>query len=238
MRKCFIFIFALSMLAMTDSASAGIVNLNFVQVTSAGFGGAGGNVSGATGASNANIPSVTWTASVTGLDFDGDTLNDDFTFDFTASTNSANGVSIWGQGINISNVAGTNTSFGFVDPSNEVVLSISNVIGTTTLGEAISFDGFTRAGAGLGSGNATASSIDINGTTVNLTTPGGGFVFDQQGASLGLAPTVTFDNASGTGSLSARSYDLQFSSAVAIPEPSAFALLGLVGAAVVARRRK
>jgi len=196
--------------AASLSANAAVVTINDLQVT------------GATNTADPlNIP-----LTVTGLDLDADgSSNDSVTFTLSAAGGGAN-QRIWGQGID--------TGFGNL---NNVTVTVTGVSGTTTdSGDIIVFDGFTGATAGMGSGDAHTRNVDINGATVNLATPGGGFSFQQVEALFALTPSVLFDNSGGTGgSIVARAYDLQFSTV--IPEPASFALLGLGGIALLGRRR-
>jgi hypothetical protein len=230
-----------AMLLCSTGAQAGIVNLDFITITQSNINGVGGDVTGTTGASHGSVPSQTWTANVANQDLDGDGTADPFSFTVTATASSANGVSIWGQGVNTSNGGGTNTSFG-IGTGNSITLT-GALVGapTTSLGETISFDGYTGGGIGLGHGQAQTASIDINGTTSTVSTPGGGFVFSQGQVDFAPTASVVFDNEVKTGgSTSVRTFDVQFSSApvVTVPEPTSLALIGLAGGLMAVRRRK
>ncbi len=233
--------FAVALVAMSGSANADVVNFDFITITASNINGAGGNISGTTGAAHGLMPGM-WTVNVTGTDFDADAVDDDFSFTVTATASSANGTSIWGQGVNTSNGGGTNTSFG-IGAGNSITLT-GALVGapTTSTGEIISFDGFDGGGIGLGHGQAQTASIDINGTTVTAETTGGGFQFDQPTVDFAPTSSVVFDNEVKTGgSTSVRTFDVQFSSAPdtsAIPEPSSLALFGLAGGLIAVRRRK
>ncbi|MEM1109494.1 MAG: PEP-CTERM sorting domain-containing protein [Planctomycetota bacterium] len=168
------------------------------------------------------------TVTVNNLDLDGDTTANDsvtFTVVYTAG---ADNQRLFNQG--------ADTGFGNV---TDLTVSVTGVTGTTTdLGQAIVFDGFTGAAAGAGSGGALDSTVDINGTTIDLISAStGAFQFITAGTDFAPTATVLFDNSvnNAGGSIVARNFDLQFS---AIPEPGSFALLGLGGLAMLARRRK
>ncbi|TWT40687.1 PEP-CTERM sorting domain-containing protein [Botrimarina hoheduenensis] len=166
-----------------------------------------------------------------GLDLDGDsTPNDTVTFTLRVAKFGTDGGALraFNQGVD--------TGFGNL---NDVEVSMLSWSGTTTdFGAPIVFDGFTGAAAGMGAGAAFTRNVDINGTTVNLSTTGAGFEFPIAALDFLPVPTVRFDNSGGTGgSIVARHYDLQFS-ASAIPEPSTFVLLGLVACGLAACRRR
>tara|TARA_R110002049_G_scaffold2750_1_gene21306 strand:- start:1683 stop:2414 length:732 start_codon:yes stop_codon:yes gene_type:complete len=228
-------------LSLASSIQGAVVTLAGVETRSGGpFGNP--DVTSSMPASHGGIPSVTWSLTASNQILDSDAAADDsFTFDFTATTTNANGVSIWGQGINNSNGAGNNTSFGNAEG---ITFTVSNIVGTTTAGDAIVFDGFTRAVAASGGSGEIDRTIDINGTTATiLSASTGAFQFVQAGIDLAPTPTVVFDNqgftTAGSGSMVARSFDFQFSSvAVAIPEPSSLALLSVGAIGFVTRRRR
>ncbi|MDA8745810.1 PEP-CTERM sorting domain-containing protein [Rubripirellula amarantea] len=169
------------------------------------------------------------------LDLDGDsTANDEVTFTLRATKFGPDGGSlrIFNQGID--------TGFGNL---NDVELSVINVTGTTTdAGNLITFNGFTgaTAGAGVGAGIDISSSVEINGTAVTLASPdNGGFRFVTATTTFAPTATVQFDNSvnNNGGTIVARSYDLQFD-AVAVPEPSSLAVLGLGAVGIIAVRRR
>jgi len=224
------------------STQAAVVAINDLNVTDASVfvpASTGGSVSSFTppAATNADPLDVAVTYGMIDLDGDG-TANDSVSFTLRFAGGGAS-QRIFNQGVD--------TGFGSL---NGVTVSMLNVTGTTTdLGDTIVFDGFTGANVGMGSGAANNQDVDINGTTVSLTTAGGGFQFNQDGLDFGPIASVLFDNSQGSGgSIVARSYDLQFSTTTTveppmppmnqIPEPSRALLLSMAGVLVVFRRRR
>ncbi|QDV62681.1 PEP-CTERM sorting domain-containing protein [Crateriforma conspicua] len=235
MKRLTAFSLLLALAAVGSQANAALVNITALDVRGTGVFGHDPNISAVT--INDVAPSGTTVAdplniqlTYSNLDLDGDsTANDSVTFTLTAAGGGGS-QRAWGQGID--------TGFGSL---NNVTLSVSSVSGTTTdFGDTIVFDGFVGANAGLGGNGDFQRNVDINGTTVNLTTANtGAFEFVTRGIDFAPTSTVLFDNSGGTGgSIVARSYDLQFSTVAAVPEPSSFALLGLCGGAAVWRRRR
>ncbi|MGJ8726624.1 MAG: PEP-CTERM sorting domain-containing protein [Roseibacillus sp.] len=233
-------LFAVGM-ASSLSVNAAVVTIENIESRAAGPGAADVAITttgGTFGTSHANAPwTVNLTVSNQNLDGDGN-FDDSFTFNLIASTTNANGVSVWGQGINNSNATGTDTSFGNIDGLS---FTVGNVVGTTTLGETVVFDGFTGATFASGGGAAIDRSIDAGGVTFsNVAADMGGFQFVQDNQDFASAfPTLTFSNpgGAGPGTAIARQLDLQFST-VPVPEPSSavLGLLGLLG--FVSRRRR
>lgn len=178
---------------------------------------------------------------VTNQDLDGDgNSNDSFTFDLIGSTSNtaATGVSIWGQGLSNSNAAGTGNAFSSM---NGVSVTVGNIVGTTSDGDTVVFDGFTAATVASGSGVAVDRTIEAGGLTFTLSSAStGAFQFIQDPQSFGSPQSsLDFSNQNGTaGSLVLRSADLRFSTVSAVPEPSSTVLLGLVGGLLALRRRK
>lgn len=186
---------------------------------------------------------VLWTENltVTSQDLDGDgNLDDSFTFDLNATSTNSTGISNWNQGISNSNGMGTGNSFTDVDG---ITFSVSNVVGTTTGGKPIMFDGFTAGGLGafIFDGTAVNQGGLINGIQVDAAFPAGEIGGVAEADLSGTLPaTVRFNNSapssgSPNGTRIARSLDLQFS---AIPEPTSLALFGLGVVGLVGRRRR
>ena len=244
----------LSLLFVASScclANAAAVTLSTIQTRAAGP--IASNVAltagGTFGSSHGLNPGV-WNFTVSNQDLDGDGMtNDSFTFDLIATPTTGT-LSIWGQGISKSNSNGTGNSFNDADG---ITLDVGNVVGTTSEGDSIVFDGFTglRIASGSGSVSSVADnnrSIDINGTNVGIDVVGSenGFVFTQQQTTFGPVLTVVLDNQgaansgrAASGTLVIRTVDLQFSSAdvTAVPEPSlAFFAVAMVGLCLRRRR--
>jgi len=207
------------------SAQAVTVAINGLNITSGGASGGGGMASAVVSGTSGSP--ITVAVTYGGLDLDADGSANDIV-SFTLSFISTAPIQrLTGQGVD--------NGFGNL---TDVTVSMSAVSGfTTNLGNPITFDGFIGANAGMGSGDAGARTVDINGTTVNLATTGGGFQFDTQGVNFPPIASVLFNNATGTEgtSIVARSYDLQFT---AIPEPSRALLLSMAGVLVAFRRRR
>ncbi|WP_411845135.1 PEP-CTERM sorting domain-containing protein [Roseibacillus persicicus] len=218
---------ATSLLATGAVAQAATITIDNLDLRSTGvFGHADATLVSGPGGSTADP--LDWVISYTNLDLDGDgSANDTVNFTVRASGGGAS-QRAWGQGID--------TGFGNL---NNVTISVVGLSGTTTdSGDAIVFDGFTEGTAGMGGNGVFTRNVDINGTTVNLATTGGGFQFQTASASFAPTATILFDNSGGDGaSIVARAYDLQFST-VPVPEPSSVALLGLAGGFLAFRRRK
>ena len=241
---------AIVLMAVSNSAFAAVINIDALDVRSTGVFGhpdvSAVTINGVAPTNNTTANPINVSITYSNLDLDGDaSANDAVTFTLTA-TGSGASPRIFGQGID--------TGFGSLIG---VTVSVSSVTGTTTdSGDTIVFDGFTGANIGAGSGsNPNAGtgnpgspavidrSVEINGSAVSIVfdnTPTPGFVFQTNGIDFAPTPTVLFDNSSGTsGSLVARSYDLQFSTVpVPVPEPSSVALIGLVGGFCGLSRRK
>ena len=182
---------------------------------------------------NAVADPIDWVISYANLNLDGDGSAND-TVNFTVRASGGTNQRGWGQGVD--------TGFGNLGAgtTDGVTFSVINVSGTTTdSGDLIVFDGFTGANAGMGSSAAHTRNVDINGNTVNLSTPGGGFQFDTEGVDFAPTATVLFNNSGGSGgSIVARSHDLQFSTVVAVPEPSSLSIVGLFCGSLALRRRR
>lgn len=197
-------------------------------------------VGGTTSTSHGNNP-LTTNYTVANQDLDGDgNLDDSFTFDLIAQTTNPSGVSVWGQGISNSNGAGTGNTFSNVDG---ISFSVSNVVGTTTGGQPIMFDGFTAGGLGAFIFNGTAVNQGglINGIQVDAAFAAGSIGGVAEADLSGTLPaTVLFNNSApsngaANGSRIARTLDLQFS---AVPEPASFVLFGLGVLGLAASRRR
>lgn len=255
MKKPFFSAVAIAVFAIS-SVQADIVIIDSISPRNAGPGVA--DVSfGAGFAVNTHAANpLTINVAVANQDGDGDGSTDDsFSFDLTFTTPNTNGISLWGQGTNISNAAGTNTSFGNL---GDLTVSVSNVVGTNSAGEAFVFDGFTGLTLASGDGSPMTDTnpgtpatqnrtIDFNGTTASFDNTGNtaiGFVFLQQFFDFSATPTLVLDNqgvansgAPADGTLVIRELDFQFST-VAVPEPSSATLiaLGLTGLTLIRRR--
>jgi len=227
---------------MASVSHADIVTITALDVRGSGVFGHNPNVTAVT--INGGAPSGSATVgdpldilmTYSNLDMDGDgTANDSVTFTLQATKFGTDGGALraFNQGID--------TGFGNL---NDVQVEVVGVSGTTTdFGDMIVFDGFTgaAAGAGTGAGTDLDKNVEINGTLVSIfQADNGAFRFGVAAIDFAATSTVTFDNSGGpAGSIVARHYDLQFSTVpVAIPEPSALALIGMVGGLLALRRRK
>ena len=250
MNKSFFAAIAIAMFAMTCSAHADIVFVDGVSPRNAGPENTDVTFGAGFAANTHAAAPLTISVAVANQDGDGDgNLDDSFTFDLTFTTPNANGVSLWGQGTNISNAAGDNTSFGLL---GDMTVSVSNVMGTNTAGETFVFDGFSGVTLASGDGNATSPAtqnrtIDFAGLTGsfdNTANTTNGFNFAQQFFDFAATPTLVFDNqgvandaAAADGTLVIRQLDFQFST-VAVPEPSSLVIIAaaMSGLAMIRRR--
>ncbi|MGC6582868.1 MAG: PEP-CTERM sorting domain-containing protein [Akkermansiaceae bacterium] len=231
-------------LAGSLMSSAAVYSVSNLQPRTAGPVGtdAALTAGGTIGNNHGGVP-LTINFTVTNQDLDGDgSLDDSFTFDLIGSTTNAGatGVSTWGQGLSNSNGAGTGNAFSSIDG---VSVTVGNIVGTTSAGDNIVFDGFTAAtvASGSGAGFIVDRSVDVGGLTFTMSAAdNGGFRFIQTNQSFGTPQaSLDFTNQGGTsGSLVLRTVDLQFSTTPAIPEPSSTLLLGLAGGMLAIRRRK
>jgi hypothetical protein len=168
----------------------------------------------------------------------------------TFETTNANGLSLWGQGTNISNAAGNNTSFGTL---GDTTVSVSNVAGTNSAGETFVFDGFSGVTLASGDGGEAVAAtqnrtIDFAGITAsfdNTANTDVGFNFAQQFFDFAATPTLVFDNqgvandaAPADGTLVIRQLDFQFSTVTAVPEPSSLLIIAAAMSGLAMIRRK
>ncbi|QDT69651.1 PEP-CTERM motif protein [Planctomycetes bacterium MalM25] len=227
---------ALSALAFASSANAATIvietlgfNTNGVAFDATNEANASGELLNGAAFPGANVAGMTHDITLTynNLDLDGDTTaNDSVTFTINV-TNPGPGL-LFNQGLH--------TNWGTVEGMD---VSVSGVSGVTTDGGApIVFDGFVGAALGAGDGSGTVDrSATINGIPYSLMASGGtGFVFVQDFQDFAPVATLQYRNSGGTqGTLVARNWDLQFSTA--IPEPTTLGLLGLGMIGFAARRR-
>ncbi len=208
------------LLAAATAAHGETITIEALDIRGTGIFGHNANISGATlngGAFPGTLAADPLDFSLTygNLDLDGDsTPNDSVTFTLRASGGA--GQRAWGQGID--------TGFGSL---NGVTVSMLSVSGETTdSGDTIVFDGFTGAAIGVGGNGDLNRSAEINGMLASVISPDtGSFQFVIDALDFPVAPTVLFDSSGGDfGAVSARHYDLQFST---VPEPASFVLMSL-----------
>ncbi|MDB4541690.1 PEP-CTERM sorting domain-containing protein [Akkermansiaceae bacterium] len=230
--------------AATMFSNAAVYSVSNLQTRTAGPIGTDATLTagGTIGNNHGGVP-LTINFTVTNQDLDGDgNLDDSFTFDLVASTTNANaiGVSTWGQGLSNSNDSGTGNAFSSIA---DVSVTVGSIVGATSIGDTVIFDGFTAAtlASGSGAGTIVDRTVDAGGLTFTMSAAdNGGFRFVQDNQSFGSPQSsLDFTNQGGTsGSLVLRTVDLQFSTVPAVPEPSSAVLLGLAGGMLAFRRRK
>lgn len=231
---------------LTGAANAAVITIDNLDVRSGGIYGHNDHV----GVPPTNQPSVTINGEAptgisvfsnpinvqmtySNLDLDGDSsANDAVTFTLSAvhTAAGAENISLNNQGFN----SGANTL-------SNLMFSVTDVSGTTTdSGKTIVFDGFTGAAIGSGAPANTDlnQSAEINGILASIVFDAvtDGYQFKTAEVNFALADTVTFDNSAGTsGTLVARTYDLQFST---VPEPATVSMLGLGALSLFVLRRR
>ena len=233
----------LAVASLATLAQADVVNLDTINTRTGGpFAGADITATNMAATTVGEPLTFNFTVSNQVLDSNlGDAAADDsFTFDLIATGvggTSGTGAAVWGQGTNNANAGGTSNTFSSLAG---VTWSVANVVGTTSQGQNVVFDGFTGHAIGVGGTGEISRSIDVNGTSSSAAggTAGGEFVFLQDAIDFAPTATIALTNQGGTaGSLSTRHLDLQFST-VAVPEPSSIALLGFAALGLVTRRRR
>lgn len=175
------------------------------------------------------------------FDMDGGGTNDTLTFDITyeyysGSSYSGTDVTLGTpSAANINNQNWGNPTFTGGDTLALLVSNIAYSSGEAD-GTTVVFDGYT----GIRKIDNGAGAVDfaiggLTGATVVTGPAGNG---DLNISSLGNATQLYITSETGNGSVRLRDLDLQFSTVTAVPEPSSFALLGVLGCFAASRRRR
>lgn len=233
------FILAVAFYCISTTCHGAIIFVNNVDATDTRiFSGFSATDTTTAAEAAANIDRFTLTQT---SDFDGDGVDDVFTFDFIRSTHANS--TITGSDVTVgANNNGGNTNnlfsnFGDRDTLNLEVQNISYVSGASNAIVTASFDGFQEVSrinftSGTGAGSASIGHLVHTGPVGSTTVTTTGGTIDLTSA--GNATSVFITAPAGSGGIRLRDADLQFS---VVPEPSFGVLLGLGGLALMLRRR-